>query len=332
MTNPFVFLFGCPRSGTSLLNRMVTAHRQIAMAKRMPKLVQKFEDREGITSDGMVTPEFIHALLERGRFGRTRLTPAMRQDLESDLESSRRVFYAELISRIFDRVAEDRGKPLAGTKTNKLVPGIKTAHRLWPNAKFVHIIRDGRDLCLSALQWRRAATLAEHYATWNQDAVSTAALWWEWNVRMVCEAGSSLPSGSYYEIRYESFVAHPADECSSLCDFLGVPFDEAMLRFNEGKERTDPGLSAKHAWLPPTPGLRNWKTQMPPEDIERFEAVAGDLLSELGYERRTDGISTASRQYVARLRELFEECPRPEHWNLALSENPQRAAGVAASG
>src|SRR5512134_3701341 len=115
MTNPFVFLFGCPRSGTSLLNRMVTAHRQIAMAKRMPKLVQKFEGREGITSDGMVTPEFIHALLQRGRFGRTRLTPSMRQDLESVLESSCRVSYAELISRIFDRVAEDRGKPLAGT-------------------------------------------------------------------------------------------------------------------------------------------------------------------------------------------------------------------------
>jgi Sulfotransferase family len=321
MTNPFVFLFGCPRSGTSLLNRMVAAHRQIAMAKRMPKLVQKFEDRDGLTADGMVTPEFIHALLERGRFGRTRLTPNMRQDLVSLLDSSREVSYPELISRIFDRVAEDRGKPLAGTKTNKLVPGIRTAHQLWPDAKFVHIIRDGRDLCLSAIQWRRAATLAEHYATWNQEAVSTAALWWEWNVRMVCEAGSSLASGSYYEIRYESFVAHPADECSALCDFLGVPFDEAMLRFNEGKERTEPGLSAKHAWLPPTPGLRDWRTQMPAEDIERFEAVAGDLLSELGYDRGTDVTSNESLQYAARLRELFEERPRPQRWNLDLVGN-----------
>ena len=152
MTNPFVFLFGCPRSGTSLLNRMVAAHPQIAMAKRMPKLVQKFEDRDGLTSDGMVMPEFIHALLERGRFGKTRLTPSMRQDLDSLRDSSRRVSYAELISRIFDRVAEDRGKPFAGTKTNKLVPGITTAHQLWPHAKFVHIIRDGRDLSLAWLR------------------------------------------------------------------------------------------------------------------------------------------------------------------------------------
>jgi hypothetical protein len=321
MTNPFVFLFGCPRSGTSLLNRMVAAHPQIAMAKRMPKLVQKFEDRDGLTADGMVAPEFIHALLERGRFGRTRLTPNMRQDLDSLLNSRRGVSYPDLISRIFDRVAEDRGKPLAGTKTNKLVPSIRTAHQLWPDAKFVHIIRDGRDLCLSAIQWRRAPTLAEHYATWNQDAVSTAALWWEWNVRMVCEAGSSLASGSYYEIRYESFVAHPADECAALCDFLGVPFDEAMLRFNEGKERTEPGLSAKHAWLPPTPGLRDWRTQMRAEDIERFEAVAGDLLSELGYDRGTDVTSNESLRYAARLRELFEERPRPQRWNLDLVGN-----------
>ena len=71
---------------------------------------------------------------------------------------------------------------------------------------------------------------------------------------------------------------------------------------------------------------------MSPADVERFEAVAGDLLSELGYDRGTDGISTESLQYVARLRGLFEERPRPQRWNLALAENPTRAAGVAASG
>jgi hypothetical protein len=311
---------------------MVAAHSQIAMGKRMPKLVQKFDARENLTSDGNVTPEFIHALLERGRFGKTRMTTTMRQDLEGHLETGCGVSYAELISRIYDRVAEDQGKPFAGTKTNKLVPGIKTAHQLWPHAKFVHIIRDGRDVGLSAIQWRRAPTLAAHYATWNQDPVSTSALWWEWNVRMVCEAGSSLAPGSYYEIRYESLVADPAAECTSLCNFLGVPFDEAMLRFHEGKERTEPGLSAKHAWMPATPGLRDWRKQMPRADIERFESVASDLLTELGYDRGTDGISSDGLRYAAGLRDLFEERPRPQRWNVVGAGNSTRLSEFATSG
>lgn len=315
MANPHLFLVGCPRSGTSLLSRMVNAHPSISMVRRMPRIVRYFEDGECVTSEGMVRPTFIQALLARGRFGRTRLLPVIRQDLEGLLETNRPVLYADLVTAIFDRYAEERGKPLAGTKTNKLVRSIKTAHQLWPHAKFVHIIRDGRDVCLSAIQWHRAKKLATHYATWSQDAVSTAALWWEWNVSMVLESGRLLGRDSYYEISYESLVAQPAEECAAMCVFLGVPPDEAMLRFNEGKVKTDPGLSAKHAWLPPTPGLRDWRTQMPQQDVERFEAVAGDLLTELGYGRGTDRVSTESSEYAARLRSLFEGHPRPQSWD-----------------
>src|SRR5262249_27511497 len=70
-----------------------------------------------------------------------------------------------------------------------------------------------------------------------------------------------------------------------LCAFLGVPFDERMLRFHEGRTVTAPGLSAKEAWLPITPGLRDWRTQMTAGDLERFEAAAAPLLDELRYPR-----------------------------------------------
>lgn len=328
MSNPHLFMFGCPRSGTSLLNRIVMAHPQIAMSRRMPRLSKQYEERDGLTPDGMVKPELIQFLLDRGRFGKTRFTPDMERDFNEILQG-RKVFYADFISRIFDRVAEEQGKKIAGSKTNKLVTGIKTAYELWPQAKFVHLIRDGRDVSLSATQWRRAPSLAEDYATWNQDPVSTSALWWEWNVRMVCEAGHALPPENYYEISYEKFCQNPAEECAALCSFLDLPFDEQMLRFNEGKEKSDPELDAKHAWKPVTPGLRNWRTQMPAADVERFEAVAGDLLSELGYERATDEISAESKQYASRLRELFEERPKPERWKAELGEEADATAGIA---
>ena len=45
-----------------------------------------------------------------------------------------------------------------------------------------------------------------------------------------------------------------------------------------------PELSSKDRWLPPTAGLRDWRSQMPARDVELFEAIAGDLLAALGYE------------------------------------------------
>jgi hypothetical protein len=106
-------------------------------------------------------------------------------------------------------------------------------------------------------------------------------------------------------MRYEDLVSSPNDACARLCDFLGVPYDEAMLHFHEGRTRNRPGLDAKKAWLPITPGLRNWRSQMSPEDVERSEAAAGELLDELGYDRAFPRPSPQSLEQAARLREAF---------------------------
>src|SRR5262249_13177100 len=95
--------------------------------------------------------------------------------------------------------------------------------------------------------------------------------------------------------------------CTRLCEFLGVLYDGAMLRFHEGRTRNEPGLDAKNAWRPITPGLRNWRTQMPPEDAERFEAVAGELLDELAYPRAFPHPSPQCLEQAARLREAFTQ-------------------------
>jgi hypothetical protein len=108
-------------------------------------------------------------------------------------------------------------------------------------------------------------------------------------------------------MRYEDLVSDPGAACARLCEFLGLPYDEAMLRFHEGRTRTEPGLDAKKAWLPITPGLRNWRTELPPQDVERFEAAAGELLDELGGPRAFPLPSPQCLEQAARLREAFTE-------------------------
>jgi hypothetical protein len=314
MTNPFVFIVGCARSGTTLFRRMVDAHPMIAIIPEIGWLARKYQRREGLTPDGRVTPEFVATLGDKGGFGRYTPLPISREVLTERIASGPPITYAGLISLLFDRYGEDRNKRLVGNKTVDHALNVDTLHEVFPETKFVHLIRDGRDVASSLIAWRRSKRLAQKFSTWNEDPVTTSALWWEWHVRRAREAGLPLGPQLYREVSYESLVVRPAGECEALCKFLGVPFDDRMVRFYEGKEKDDPNLDAKEGWRPPTPGLRDWRKEMSSEDVEKFEAVAGELLEELGYPRGTDGVSEERLAHADRVRERFEGRPLPRRW------------------
>jgi len=108
-----------------------------------------------------------------------------------------------------------------------------------------------------------------------------------------------------------------------------LPYDDAMLRFHEGRTKTDPGLDAKHAWLPITPGLRNWRSQMPVEDVERFEAVAGNLLDELGYPRAVPCPRPEALEHASKIRHSIAQ---DANWNAVVprgqAERPEPGARI----
>src|SRR3712207_7334880 len=62
---------------------------------------------------------------------------------------------------------------------------------------------DGRDVCLSILNWKKADRALGRFSTWGEDQVTTAAVWWEWHVRLGREDGGSLAPKLYHEVRYE---------------------------------------------------------------------------------------------------------------------------------
>ncbi len=315
--NPFVFIVGCPRSGTTLLQRMIDAHPEVAIIHETHWIAKWYERRKGVTPEGMVTPKLISRLVEYHRFAGW---PISREDLERLASDVELVSYEDFVTGFFDLYGEKHGKLLVGDKTPGYVRNISTLHKLWPEAKFVHIIRDGRDVGLSAIDWRKSFKLARRFPTWREDPVTTAALWWKWFVGLGREDGEALGPELYHEVRYESLVANPADECAALCEFLGVPYDAAVVGFAEGRTVANPAFDAKEAWLPVTRGLRNWRSQMPPEDIERFEAAAGDLLDELDYPRAVPRPSSRTTEEVAGVRHAFTEDLRarghrlPERW------------------
>jgi hypothetical protein len=295
--DPYLFIVGCARSGTTLVHRIVDAHPEIAITPEMHWITRQFESR-----NGLVTPELVSELSGHKRFTQFEIP---REEFEGLLGSGEALPYPTFLRRVFGLYGKIKNKPLVGNKTPAYVRSIPTFHALWPDAKFVHIIRDGRDVCISILNWKKAERIVGRYASWEEDPVSTTALWWERKVRKAREDGAALGPGPYHETLYEDLVEDPERECKRLCEFLGVPYDDAMIRFHEGRERVKPGRSAKSAWLRVTSGLRDWRTQMCTGDVERFEAAAGDLLEELGYERAVPNPSSEVLEQAARIREAF---------------------------
>jgi hypothetical protein len=302
-TNPFVFVVGCPRSGTTLLQRLLDAHPDLVICPESFWIPYYYKKRIGLTPEGLVTPELISRLFEYYKFYRMKLD---RDELEGLIRSGEPVTYSSFVSALFDLHGEIHGKSLVGDKTPDYARNLPTLHALWPGAKFIHLIRDGRDVQLSAVNWKRkAARFTSLFPSWGKEPVATAAAWWEWHVRQARESGRLLGPGLYCEVHYEALVERPDEECARLCAFLGIPYDGSMLRFHEGRTHMGDGRDAKAAWLPVTPGLRDWRVQMTAAEVERFEAVAGGLLEELGYSRATSHPRNEVVAYASWIRDQF---------------------------
>jgi Sulfotransferase family len=319
--NPYVFFVGCPRSGTTLLRRIGDAHPQLAIIGELHWLPRWWERRTGITPEGIVTQELLGNLQTDRRFHKLDLAPERVAPL---VEHGRPKHYAHFVTELFDLHGKVKGKRLVGEKTPGYVRHLATLNHLWPHARVVHLIRDGHDVALSLLDRTRSERAAWRSPTWEDDPITTAAVYWEWNVRLGREAVPLLGPDRYYELRYESLVADPELECRKLCDFLGLAYDPVMLRFHEGRTRAQPGLSPKKAWRPVTAGLRRWHEQMAPDDVVRFESAAGDLLEELGYERGASASGTEVAS-AAHLRDAFADDARarrrpvPVAWESRVS-------------
>lgn len=284
-----------------MLQRIVDAHSEIGVVPEIFWITSYVNSRKGPDLDGPITPEIVSELVKQKRFRELKLD---QQSFERLLNNRESIPCLQFLNKVFALYQSRCGKPIIGNKTPQYVQNILPFHQRWPETKFIHLIRDGRDVCLSILNWKKADRTAGRYVTWSEDPVSTTALWWKRKVRLGREAGSQLNPELYYEIRYENIIRNPQEECRKLCDFLGVTYDPAMNRHHETKSETDAHPKAK-SWEPITAGLRDWRTQMSDLQVENFEVAAGDLLSELGYARAFPNPSAHSRKSVSVIIDRF---------------------------
>lgn len=293
---PLVFVVGCPRSGTTMLERMLDAHPDLAMTHETHWVTKHTKRRRDLTREGFVRSDTLDRLYADDRFAR--MAPE-RGEVERVMKQGP-LKYRRFVRLVYDHYRRGRGKAFVGDKsTGGYLRDIERLREVCPGSKIVHLVRDGRDVCLSMLGWPKNARAAGRFPMFADDPVATTAAWWQWHVLAGLERGRTLGAGEYREVRFERLVREPAAECESLCEFLGLEPDARMAAFYSGRSEPASGKSANAAWLAPTPGLRDWRTQMEDEQVEMFEAIAGETLAALGYERRFPRVSASVASLAA---------------------------------
>jgi hypothetical protein len=284
--NPFLFVVGCTRSGTTLLQRMLNNHPQLAVVNDSHFAIQIVRRLKG-NIDPLLTPELVERVRTYPRFPRLGLS-----DETVYQAASRSGTYSEFVGALYSEHGRLNGKQLAGEKSPGFVRHLRRLHALFPWAKTIHIIRDGRDVALSMLEWtRQGKGPGASFELWQEEPIAVCALWWLKKVKAGLQDGRSMDPIKYREVRYEDLVANPEDVLRKLADFLNLPYTQEMLDYHVGKTRNEPELTTKQRWLPVTPGLRDWRTRMNERELELFEALAGDLLWDLGYQRAFPRVS-----------------------------------------
>ena len=153
---------------------------------------------------------------------------------------------------------------------------IDQLNRWFPGCRIIHIVRDGRDACLSHLG-----------QDFGFDNILACASAWREEVQWVQRIGGVL-GPRYFELRYEDLVADPAHWLKQLSTFLGVPYDDRMLQYHGNVEKSVPD-SKRHLWpllnqAPRADNAGRWKTRMTSGQRICFEKRSGEVLESLGYE------------------------------------------------
>lgn len=267
-----VFIGGTPRSGTTFLGSLLGGHPAcVATPETSFKvdalIARTSRERETIDSGA------IEGLLANPRF-RTWELDLMSEERMA-LENASTVLEAMFVLvRAYARVASRTEANIWVDHTPSNIRFVDRLREHFPEAKFIHLVRDGRAVSASVLP-----------LNWGANTIVAAARDWMEYLAAGLAAESKLPADQILRVRYEDLVGDPDAELRRLCEYLQLDYREIMVegagfRPEEYSRSIHPNVGRP----PRLDRVSAWKQQLEARDIEIFEARTGDMLVCLGYD------------------------------------------------
>ena len=244
-----VFLVAARRSGTTLFRLMLNGHPEVTWQRGWEQVADAIDHLTGSASE----PSTIR-LEEFPEF-----TAASTNELKTRLEGN------------VEQLLRDDSKRVFGATVHV---GFTAMQKLWPNAKYVHLIRDPRDIAISHMKlgW------AGHYY-FAADAWVEAEHDWD-------KLSRTLTDDQFIELKYEDLVAEPESELRRVCEFLEIEYSENLFDYINTSKYSYPKKELAY----------RWRTQLTPEQAQQVESRHRDLISSRGYETSANEQTYSPRQ------------------------------------
>ncbi|MEY2423213.1 MAG: hypothetical protein QOI95_3280 [Acidimicrobiaceae bacterium] len=294
---PFPCIIGSGRSGTTLLRSMLDSHPDVAVPGESNWLGRVVRIRRRLEAGGVLDVDgFTRVLANPAYEFRTRwqLEPL---EARNAVEAASAGTVADAVRAVYAAYARGKGKLRYGEKMPGFARSVDALGAMLPELRFIHLVRDGRDVALSYLD-----------VPFGPTTIGDGAIWWRKQVMAARAAGTRIGAARYLELRYEDLVDDPPQTLHRMCRFLELDYNEAMLDYTaRADELLDTVRSEAHSGLrrPPTPGLRDWRSTLAPGEVALFEAIAGDALDEFGYPRVRPSVTPGVRLRAAGARSRY---------------------------
>jgi hypothetical protein len=237
-----VFLVGAERSGTTVLRLMLDSHPQITWCFEFEYAVDLIS-KEGKFPDLSIYYEWLetHRIFQATNF-----------------EIDRNLSYPQLINSFLQQRRDLTKKPIVGATVHRHFDKLLD---VWSDARFIHILRDGRDVARSCIGMGWAGNVWAGVERW----IESELLWQQLQAK--------LSPDRYLNITYEELISDPCKTLKKVCDFIDVPYNEAMLNYYRHTTYD----------LPDASYIGQWRRKMSKQEIRLVESRIASMLEERGY-------------------------------------------------
>ncbi|MEE9429068.1 MAG: sulfotransferase [Paracoccaceae bacterium] len=240
--SPVTFVFGAMRSGTTVFRLMLNAHSKVNNPGEFDFLFDYIFVNKSHPTGWVFNKEL---LMNDRNFRRRNLV------LDDKLDG------LDLLDNLLVQISPTPGAPVM-LNVHRNVDRIV---KIFPDTRIIHLLRDPRDVALSSIGMGWAAMIyygVDHWLTSE----------WAWE-----ESAHMISSDQIYTLKYEDLFSNTEQQLTQVCQFIGIPFEAAMLRYHENTSYGPPNAKSIGAW----------KNKASAHEVALLEGKAATMMTRRGY-------------------------------------------------
>ena len=273
-----IFILGAQRSGTTLLRLMLNAHSKIAIP----------EEARFLTP--LLKKKYLNTVIKKHKF--EKLVQYLKNSEQfklwnydssafySNLTEINEITVTNLLNLLYTSYCVFEGKQIWGDKS-LFFSYITILNKMFPIARFINIVRDGRDVFDS---WRKMDK--------KKNNAAMIAVDWSFKLFLIERSLKRIPKEYQLTIRYEDILSNPTEMAKKVCRFVKVDFEAEMLEFYKTSRRY---IGRHHSKLIykkiEKSNASKWRRNLSPQEINIFEVLSGRFLKKYGYETVSNRLS-----------------------------------------